>query len=144
MVDGTVFVKVPGLAQQEPGKRWVRADREDLAATDPAGLLAQSNPMEMIRLFEAALDFEEDGETEVRGEPAERWRGTIDLAELAGSNDPGVATQLEGMGISALPAEVAIDGEGRLVQVSVTLAVPDASPQQAPGPGAVGGAQAEP
>ena len=118
VVDGDVFVMVPGLDAEQPGKRWVRIDPEAAGGT-PADALGLQNPTELIALIGSAASFEETGVETVRGEAMALWSGTLDLTALA--SDPGAAQRLDDMGVGQLPTEVAIDGEDRLRLVRVTI-----------------------
>jgi hypothetical protein len=121
-VDGTSYVRVPGLEAQQPGKRWLRVDPAAPAAPrGPADAMAQQDPLAMVRLLESAADFEEAGAGEVRGDPVTLHRGVLDLAELAEAEEPGAAGQLRDMGLAEVPAEVAIDDDGLLRRVAFTL-----------------------
>lgn len=121
-VDGTSYLRVPGLEARQPGKRWLRIDPAAPAGGQgPADALAQQDPLAMVRLLESATDFEEAGEGEVRGDHVTLHRGALDLAELAEAEEPGAAAQLRDMGLARVPAEVAVDDEGRLRRVAFTL-----------------------
>lgn len=122
VVDGDVFVMVPGLEAEQPGKRWVRIDPE-AAAGQPADALGLQNPTELIALIGSAASFERTGVETVGGEEMALWSGTLDLAALA--EDPGAAQRLDSMGVGELPTEVAIDSEERLRLVRVTIDLAD-------------------
>lgn len=121
-VDGTSYVRVPGLEAQQPGKRWLRVDPMASAAPQgPADALAQQDPLAMVRLLESAADFEEAGDGEVRGDPVTLHRGVLNLAELTEVEEPDAAGPLRDMGLAQVPAEVAIDDDGLLRRVAFTL-----------------------
>ena len=120
LVKGDMFMRIPGLERERPGKRWIRADM-DSAEQSATDVLALQNPVELVRLLESASDFEEDGTTTVRGEEADRWRGTIDLATIAEADDGATAAEMRDLGLDEIPAEAAIDNDGRLRRISFTF-----------------------
>ncbi|MEV4880310.1 hypothetical protein [Streptomyces cyaneofuscatus] len=82
------------------GKRWVRYAYKDLAELGgPAGDVLKeqarnSTPEQGVKALLAAGDVRKAGQEEVRGVPATRYSGTVDVAELTGRNSALGAEQL--------------------------------------------------
>ncbi|MGA5471477.1 hypothetical protein ACPCUK_22175 [Streptomyces arboris] len=82
------------------GKRWVRYAYKDLAELGgPAGDLLEeqarnSTPEQGVKALLAAGDVRKAGQEDVRGVPATRYSGTVDVAELTGRNSALDAGQL--------------------------------------------------
>ncbi|MFD3412820.1 hypothetical protein [Streptomyces cyaneofuscatus] len=82
------------------GKRWVRYAHKDLAELGgPAGDVLEeqvrnSTPEQGLKALLAAGDVRKAGQEDVRGVPASRYSGTVDVAELTGRNSALDAGQL--------------------------------------------------
>ncbi|MGW1205964.1 hypothetical protein [Streptomyces cyaneofuscatus] len=82
------------------GKRWVRYAYQDLAELGgPAGDVLEeqvqnSTPEQGLKALLAAGDVRKAGQDDVRGVPATRYSGTVDVAELTGRNSALDAGQL--------------------------------------------------
>lgn len=123
VVDGVAFMSEP----TEPGdddRKWLRMSEEDLLADSggaPTEAMAAANPVKMVRLLDRATDFEEDGTAELDGEEMTRYKGTIDIAEVAEDEDKSTAAQLRKAGMAEIPGEVLVDDEGRLRRLTFIL-----------------------
>ncbi|MFE4377964.1 hypothetical protein [Streptomyces cyaneofuscatus] len=82
------------------GKRWVRYAYKDLAELGgPAGdvlkeQVQNSTPEQGLKALLAAGDVRKAGQEDVRGVPATRYSGTVEVAELTGRNSALDAGQL--------------------------------------------------
>ncbi|RLV68855.1 31.2 kDa protein in rplA-rplJ intergenic region [Streptomyces sp. CBMAI 2042] len=82
------------------GRRWVRYAHQDLAELGgPAGDVLEeqvqnSTPEQGLKALLAAGDVRKAGQEDVRGVPATRYSGTVEVAELTGRNSALDAGQL--------------------------------------------------
>ncbi|MFE5997955.1 hypothetical protein ACFQ6C_13855 [Streptomyces sp. NPDC056454] len=82
------------------GKHWIRYAYKDLAELGgPAGdvlkeQVQNSTPDQGVRALLASGDLRKAGQEDVRGVPATRYSGTVDVAELTGRNSALDAGQL--------------------------------------------------
>lgn len=135
--DGAViYLSVPSEVLPIPTP-WASIDVDRLAAEGGAGILEGlrgADPTQVLDLLGAATDVEELGEEEVRGVSTTHYRFTIDV-EAALESLPEEARQALGAFSSALadtraPAEVWIDGEGRVRRLSSVLELGGGSGQE--------------
>ena len=142
-----IYLRMPNLSDVVPeAKKWVKLDVETLDAQPGLSVggvdqLGQANPTQLLGLLESLEGSIEDlGVDEVRGEPATHYRATINMSKLAATASQEQKALLEGqleklaeLGLDSMPVEVWTDGEGRVVGMSSTIAVPDTGT----GPGTV-------
>jgi len=137
ILDGNVFyMKFPLLSGLAGGdKPWVKLDLEELSDQQGVDLgqlqqLQQGDPTQMLAYLRAAGDFEEVGKETVRDVETTHYRGTIDLKKALETVPEGQREQIvklidEG-GLTELPAEAWIDGDGLLRKMALELAkIPD-------------------
>lgn len=109
------------------GGRWVRLDRDAAEGQEDAGegALALSNPLAVIALLRA-IDTERVGDVDERGGRT-RYAVEIDLDVLAEQLGGDGGRLLAGLRRShpdgLLPLEVAVDGDGRIDELSMTTPV---------------------
>ncbi|MCS7006491.1 MAG: hypothetical protein RMM28_07735 [Thermoleophilia bacterium] len=133
----TTYVRLPALAEQlPPGKTWLRAEDGEPLRMKGLGIesltrLTQPDPKEPLRVLEAlerlAGELEVVGEETLRGVETTRYRATVTAesveraaAKESGHDLGGLTGQLVGQsGISEVPIEVWIDGEGLLRKLSL-------------------------
>ena len=135
VMDGLVmYMKYPEMlmGQMPGGKAWVRMDLEALAegsGMDMGSLMQSggSDPAQMLEWLRGVSgDVEVVGEEEVRGVPATHYKGTMDFnkiaeqapEELRETMKASVDAMVEAVGVSEMPFDVWIDGEGRAVRFS--------------------------
>jgi len=130
---GTVmYMQLPAQAQQQlaGGKPFIRVDLNEVAKQQglDLGALAQQNPdadSQMAILNGAGSDFKAIGHEQVRGTDTTHYKGTIDLAKAAQGATPEkqkVLTNLQQkLGTTTLPADVWVDGQGRLRKLTQTM-----------------------
>ena len=134
-----VYLRMPRLVEVAPAaKRWVKLDVQSLEAQPGLDLsgadqLGQANPTQLLSLLESLEgSIENLGPDEVRGLPATHYRVTINMSKLASTAPAEQQALLEGqlekfaqLGLDAVPVDVWIDDEGRVVAMSSTIAIPD-------------------
>ncbi len=134
-----VYLRMPRLAEVVQGsKKWIKLDVQQLAADQGLQItgvdqLGQADPTQLLALLESLEGAIEDlGADDVRGQPATHYRATINMAKLAATAPADQQALLEGqldqlsqLGLDSLPVEVWVDGEGRVVRMAATIAVPD-------------------
>jgi hypothetical protein len=125
--DGPVmYMQMPGLGAGTT-KSWFKIDTSTLGA---GGLgqfsqVTQGDPTQTLQYLSGATGpVQEDGTEEIRGVETTKYRMTIDLneaAEHASSEElkQSILETIEATGVSEVPAEVWIDGDG-LVRKTVT------------------------
>jgi hypothetical protein len=124
LLDDTVlYMRFPVLAGGGSGKPWLKMDLENLSRQagtplEQFGQLSQGDPTQTLKYLRAAGDFEALGSDRVRGIETTHYKGTIDLRKVLGEVDGPQQEQLERLldqsGVSTVPAEAWIDGEGYL------------------------------
>ncbi len=126
IIDGAVlYMQIPGLGVGT-GK-WLKIDTGSLG--EAAGLgqfaqVAQGDPTQTLQYLSGATDVEEAGTETIRDVETTKYTMTIDLnkaAEQAESEElkQAILDSIEANGVSEVPAEVWIDGDG-LVRKTVT------------------------
>jgi hypothetical protein len=116
----------PGLSDAKP---WIKLDLEKLgrqAGFDFGQLLqaGQSDPSQGLQYLKGAEDIEAVGGEEVRGVQTTHYTGVVDLHALA-EEDPGLKESvdqlIEQTGITRIPVEVWIDGDGLIRRLKQTM-----------------------
>jgi len=145
IVDQIVYMKLPGFMASvfgaEPGS-WIAIDPEAIAgATDLESLTElsdQSDPSQILSFLRSASDdVEQTGREEVRGEPTDRYEGTLDFArafdslpeDVQGEFDDRFGAEIDGqladlvdqLGLDEMPYTVWIDDEGRMRKLEITF-----------------------
>lgn len=128
------------LYQRAPGQsRWQEWDFSDLVNT-PVG---QHDPSQQLNLLRGVSDdVREVGPTQVRGADVRHYAITIDpvrLAQHSGVVVDGGLTQAALQAAGAIPADVFVDGDGRVRRLELRIAVSGAdiaaaSPETAANP----------
>lgn len=136
ILDGNVFyMKFGLLSSLVPGvKPWIKFDLESLAQQegfDLGGLqsINQGYPSQMLEYLRAAGSVEELGAEEVRGVETTHYRGVVDFdravelapAELRDRVRQSIEELEESSGLTELPVEVWIDGEGRPARIQYSF-----------------------
>lgn len=131
VVDGpTIYARFPDeLASRLPGgKRWVKFDIEAAGKTMGLDLsqltqAQQADPTQALDYLRGASDSVETvAADELRGVEATHYRVTLDLEKAGQALAPGQRAAFDKaiarLGTSSLPADVWIDGDGRLRKMS--------------------------
>jgi hypothetical protein len=107
IVDGILYLKAPGLST-EPGKSWVEVDLTD-DSNPLAGfykqIVANTNPAQSAKAFEAVTDLENRGQETVDGVEATRYEVTVDLAKAVELSGAAAGEKV----LDELPVEVTYD-----------------------------------
>jgi LppX_LprAFG lipoprotein len=117
------YMKLPAaaIAQLPPGKKWLKFDLGALSEQQGLDLeqltqLNQSDPSQALRLLSGAEDFEEVGNEDVRGVETTRYRGTVDMNQVAENAPPDLQDDIrriiEQTGDQTVPMDIWIDQDG--------------------------------
>lgn len=137
IIDGTVFyMKFPALTSLLPGaKEWIKFDLETLGQQQGVDLsqlqqLNQGDPTAILEYLRATGEVEEVGTEEVDGVETTHYRAIVDIDKAvaqapAESKDQVQAQidQLKAAGLTELPIDVWIDGDGlpRKLEYDITV-----------------------
>lgn len=137
ILDGNVFYMKFGLLSSliPGGKPWIKFDLESLAGQEGIDLsqlqsVNQGDPSQTLEYLRAAGSVEEVGTEEVRGVETTRYKGVIELdkaVELAPVEAREQVRQSieqlkEQSGLSELPVEVWVDGDGLPAKIQYSFA----------------------
>jgi hypothetical protein len=119
----------PELAPLPDGKSWVKMDLEKLgqqAGFDFGQVMqaGQSDPSQGLDLLRGATDVQAVGDEDVRGVATTHYTGVVDLPSLGTKYPemkPSIDQLVEQSGISRVPVEVWIDGDGFVRRMKQTL-----------------------
>ncbi len=109
------------------GDGWYRLDSQALGNGPTDSLFASGfiDPAQQFTLLkDAATDITQAGTEQVNGESTTHYTATIDVAKAAekeGANSQQLQ-KLSDAGISTLPVDVWVDGEGRIARLSLSYA----------------------
>jgi hypothetical protein len=139
VLDGTtIYVRSPLIAQEIGANTpWVSIDATDFVDAGMLGTLNQvPAPGDLVAMFQAAGDMTVAGTESVRGVPATRWAGTIDLLKLAETQLVGAGLTaddlraLTGMvdaslpGMKRIPLSLWVDGDNQLRRFEMRMEFP--------------------
>jgi hypothetical protein len=124
--ENVIYMKWGLLSSVLPGaKEWIKVDVEALAGQEGIDLsqlqsINQGDPSQILEYLRASGSVEEVGTEEVRGVETTHYKGVIDLDKVAELAPEDVRAQLqqsvdqlkEQAGVSELPVEVWVDGDG--------------------------------
>lgn len=129
VVDGTTtYMKMPMLAAITGTDSWLSMSPEDMGLAE--GMLptggASSNPAQMLETLRGVSnDFEDLGESEVRGEAVHGYRVTIDLdkamAEVPEEHRDAFEQQVSELPVDALPMDVYLDADGLARRIEMDM-----------------------
>jgi hypothetical protein len=135
MVDGVGYMRMPsGLGILRPGgKPWVAIDNSSMggapSSASPFGLGDQTDPTKALAYLEAVSnEIHEVGPEQIRGVDTTHYSATLDLTKAINDNanvPPGLRESMKELAglFGDIPANVWIDGDGRLRRMSLTLDV---------------------
>lgn len=120
VVDGTTaYVRLPVLDALLGAQGWLSATPEDLEGFGDLAGAGTADPSQLLQVLAGVGDeVEEVGAEEVRGVSTTRFRTTLDLAgaleQVPAAARDGLERQLGGFGdgLSEVPVEVWVDGDG--------------------------------
>jgi hypothetical protein len=131
-----VYVHLPQLAAQYPGKEWLKIDprtfpKSQTGGADIGGLLSAISPQEALTLLGSATSARTVGRETVSGVALTRYHTVIDVNKLAAgipaSQRAAVRAALQGLGLTKVPMDVWIDRAGwvrLLTTATVKLTTP--------------------
>ncbi|MEO5679239.1 MAG: hypothetical protein ABIS47_06185, partial [Acidimicrobiales bacterium] len=139
-----LYVRLPDGFRLAAGKPWVSVDAATLAtltqmASGDLGAQLSGSPLDALAYLRAVSgDVQQVGADTTRGEPTTHYRGAVDparvAAQLPGALPPRAVTAASAVG--PLPADLWIDGQGRLRKLTVTAELTPAGPPAGTDPGA--------
>jgi LppX_LprAFG lipoprotein len=115
--DGVAYAKLPTVPILKP---WVRLDVDELAGSQLQSL-AQLDPHDWLQALLAAGQVQSLGAETVQGTPTTHYRATIDPSVLA--HLPWAQPVLERLGLTAVPVDVWVDGQGLVRQEKLDFQV---------------------
>jgi predicted small lipoprotein YifL len=130
MVDKKMYMKMSFLAGQLPsGKQWLELDLgKALQATgvDPSSSLGQTDPQQWLQQLLASGDTQTLGTDTVQGEQMTHYRTQIDPAntdQIPADQRAAVKKALQQLGLSKIPVDAWVDGQGLLRRMSLSFAL---------------------
>jgi len=135
-VDGTVYMRMPAALQipLTEDKPWIAVDvpSDSNSFTSPFALGSQTDPTKALAYLEkVSNDVREVGSDRIRGVETTHYTATVDLGRAIDANNNKLPAglhdnlkELAGL-FGNIPAEVWIDGEGRLRRVTLRLDLGD-------------------
>ncbi|MEU6557534.1 hypothetical protein ABZ915_46095 [Streptomyces sp. NPDC046915] len=128
VVDGVVYQKPSGGQKGgvvPGGKTWMKIDLARLARSGSAGRSQFSDPAQPLRYLKGvgSGSVARAGAETVDGTATTRYRVAVPVSALASGNAGQAAELRRQLGRSSLPLDVWLDGQGRLRQERVRLAL---------------------
>jgi hypothetical protein len=128
LADKVMYLKLPFLSGMLPGgKQWMKVDLAAAArrAGTTLGSFGQLDPQQWLQQLLASSDTQKLGTDTVQGEQMTHYRTTIDPSKLT-ANVPAaqrtrVREAMKQIGMSTIPVDVWVDGQGLLRQESLSL-----------------------
>ncbi|MGW7255314.1 hypothetical protein [Streptomyces sp. NPDC054834] len=127
VVDGVVYQKPSGARKGTvpDGKTWMKIDLARLARSGSAGGSRFSDPAQPLRYLKGvgSDNVTRVGTETVDGTATTHYRVAVPVSALASGNAGQAAELRRQLGTSSLPVDAWVDGQGRLRQESVRLAL---------------------
>jgi hypothetical protein len=109
------------------GKSWIKLDVSQLSGTGGVPQAQSSDPTQAMQFLRGVSgDVTEVGKEKVRGEDTTHYKATLDLekaAQAAGQNRDAVEEQIKQLGTKSIPADIWIDGDGRMRRMHYAIDV---------------------
>ena len=128
MVDKHMYMKMPFLAGQLPsGKQWLELDLGkalEASGVNPSSSLGQTDPQQWLQQLLASGDTQTLGTDTVQGEQMTHYRTQIDPAnasQIPAGQRAAVKQALQQLGMSKIPVDVWVDGQGLLRRMSLSF-----------------------
>ena len=134
MVGGVIYMKFPDSIGRLMGGanagKWIKLDVSKLGSDASGAALGQSDPAQALAYLEkASNDVKEVGSETVNGVDTTHYHATIDLGKSVDNAKVPPALrekvkrlwQRRGVAAPTIPADVWIDGEGRLVRMKTEV-----------------------
>lgn len=128
-----LYIHMPTLAKQYPGKEWIKVDPKTLPKSSTQGvdigsIVSSLNPQQVIAVLAASQSVHTLGSQTLNGTPMTRYRVVIDAAKLADAAPASQRAQIRQLmaqlGIRTITGDAWIDKSGylrRVVSVPVAL-----------------------
>jgi predicted small lipoprotein YifL len=127
LVDKVMYMKMPFLASQLPaGKQWMKLDLATLASSagTSLGSFNQADPQQWVQQLLASSDTQKIGTETVQGEQMTHYKTTIDPAKIdtvPADQRAAVRAAMKQIGMTTIPVDVWIDGQGLLRRESIDM-----------------------
>jgi hypothetical protein len=135
IVGDIVYQRFPAEvgANLPKGKTWVKLDLKQLGDSNIAQGQS-SDPTQALRFLRGVSgDVTKVGEENVRGDETTHYRATLDLrkaAEESGQDRASMDELIKQLGTSTIPADIWIDGEGRMRRMRYEVDIKGAAAAQ--------------
>ena len=124
-----VYVKAAQLPAVDGGKPWVHVllsqfEQGQSQSSNPFGSLSDGDPTKILALLQQlGAQVTQVGTSRIDGVATTEYQGVLDLA--GGTTSSTIVSQqlAQALGLSSVPVDVWIDGQGRARQVSMSLSV---------------------
>jgi hypothetical protein len=143
-VDGVIYMSLGSLSDEVGGgKPWIAVDLPGVAKNggpfgSPLGLMGPSDPSQAIAYLEkVSNDVKLVGPEKIRGVDTTHYAATLDLEKAIDSSTnvpPGLRDNLKSLSglFGTIPADIWIDGDGRLRQERIQLDIDEMFSRMAP------------
>lgn len=128
LADKVMYLKMPFLSGMLPGgKQWLKVDLAKAArqAGTSLGSFSQVDPQQWLQQLLASSDTQKLGTDTVQGEQMTHYRTTVDpsklSSKLSASQRATVEKAMKQIGMSTIPVDVWVDGNGLLRQESISM-----------------------
>ena len=127
LTGNVVYMHLPMLAKQSPGKEWLKIDPKTLPksttqGTDVSSILSSLNPQQVLTVLGGAQTVQSLGTQTLNGVPMAHYRTTIDANKLANAITASQRAQIrklmKQLGLSTITADVWIDKPGYLRRIA--------------------------
>jgi hypothetical protein len=127
LTGNVVYMHLPMLAKQSPGKEWLKIDPKTLPKSttqgaDVGSILSSLNPQQVLAVLAGAQTVHSLGTQTVNGEPMAHYRTVIDANKLANaitaSQRAQVRKLMKQLGVTTITADVWIDRAGYLRRIA--------------------------
>lgn len=128
-IGNEVYLSSPRISAADGGKAWVSVSLSDYqqsqGQSSPAGDLSLGDPTQILGLLkQLSGSVTQVGTSDIDGVPTTEYAGTIDLAGNGTTGSTFLSPQFgQILGLSAIPIDVWVDGQGRARQVQTSFSV---------------------
>jgi hypothetical protein len=127
LTGNVLYIHLPQLAKQYPGKEWLKVDPKTLpksqtGGADLGGIVSAFNPQQALMVLGAATSVQLLGPQTISGIPMVRYRTVIDVSKLSGavtaSQRAQVRKLMQQLGLTTVTMDVWIDKPGYIRAIS--------------------------
>jgi hypothetical protein len=127
LTGNVVYMHVPQLAKQSPGKEWLKIDPKTLpksttGGADVSSILSSLSPQQVLTVLGGAQTVRSLGTQTLSGVPMAHYRTVIDANKLANAITASQRAQIrklmKQLGLTAITADVWIDRAGYLRRIA--------------------------